>query len=126
VLARVDGSARRIVRAAQRLGMVRLLSAPLFRHPFRAPGWAIRALADDLRPHSFTLAADSLVGYDMAAWRAVTVPVSVLIGDHDIFIATADGQELRRVMPQVTLAVIDDCGHFPHVEHPRAVLAALA
>ena len=125
LLAPIDGPARRMVRAAQRIGLVRLLSAPLFRHPLRAPGFAMQALADDLRPHSFTRAADALRGYAMAGWRSVACPVAIVVGDHDVFIASDDVRKIAELVPHATVAEVADCGHFPHVEHPSAVLAQI-
>ena len=38
----------------------------------------------------------------------------------------ADLDELRRLVPDARTELLDDCGHFAHVEHPAAVAALLA
>ena len=125
LLSPVDRMARAVARGLQRVGVVRVLAAPLFRHPLRAPRWAMDALADDLRPRSFTLAANALRGYSIDVWSSVICPVTVVAGDRDIFVAPDDLPLLKNVIPQLQITVLDDCGHFAHVERPAEVLALL-
>ncbi|THG28737.1 alpha/beta fold hydrolase [Naasia lichenicola] len=126
VLAPIDRGARSAVRGLQRFGAIRLLAAPLFRHPLRAPRWVMDATAEDLRPRSFTLAADALRGYRIERWKRISCPVAVAVGDRDVFVAPEDLGGLEAVVPQLTATVLTDCGHFPQVERADAVLRLLS
>lgn len=124
-LAPVDRGARAAARGLQRVRAIRILTAPLFRHPLRAPRWVMDATAADLRPRSFTLAADSLRGYRIEQWTSISCPVAVAVGDRDVFVAPDDLPELAGIVPHLATTVLQDCGHFPQVERPDAVLRLL-
>jgi pimeloyl-ACP methyl ester carboxylesterase len=60
-------------------------------------------------------------------WRLhrVTVPVLAVWGEED-GIATAEyGRAFAASFPNGHYTPIADAGHFPHIEHPAAVLAAI-
>ncbi len=122
----IDRAARAAARGLQRFGAIRVLTIPLFRHPLRAPRWVMDATAADLRPRSFTLAADALRGYRIGQWATISCPVTVAVGDRDVFVAPDDLPELEEIVPQLAATVLQDCGHFPQVERPDAVLRLLA
>ncbi len=48
-----------------------------------------------------------------------------MLGRGDVFARVTDLADLRRLVPGARTAVLDDCGHFAHVEHPEAVAAFL-
>ncbi|AUN40853.1 alpha/beta fold hydrolase [Tsukamurella tyrosinosolvens] len=50
----------------------------------------------------------------------------VVTGREDTVVGWRDQMALLDVYPHVTYAVLDDCGHNPHLERPRAVAALLA
>jgi pimeloyl-ACP methyl ester carboxylesterase len=115
-----------IVRVARRLGLLRLAVFPLFRHPSRIQRSVIDALAREVRPVAFSSAAEITRGYDAdARWASIECPVHALRGDRDVFVTPADFDRLRSVIPDATLTVIADCGHFAAVERPHETLEAL-
>jgi len=106
--------------------VARLLFAPLFRHGYRVHRSVTDATVLDLHPRSFTGAATATAGYDAHHWWGrIACPVIALKGDQDIFVTTADFDELARVVPTSRRTVLEDCGHFGIIERPHAVLAAL-
>jgi pimeloyl-ACP methyl ester carboxylesterase len=56
----------------------------------------------------------------------VEVPVLVVAGAADPIVTPEDSQRLAREIPRATLALMDGCGHLPHVECPAAFTAVLA
>ncbi|MBK4346558.1 alpha/beta fold hydrolase [Lacisediminihabitans changchengi] len=126
VLAPLGASGRAFVRGVDRIGLLRLATSPLFRHPFRVPRSQIDALAHELRPRSFSAAARATRAYPAEAlWGAISCPVRALKGDRDVFVSPSDLDQLGRLLPHSVHTVIPDCGHFGPVERPREVLAAL-
>lgn len=126
VVAPLEAPVRALVRALDRVGAVRLLAAPLFRHPLRAPADTVHDLAVDLRPRSFTAAARAVRDYDLRRWGAISAPVLAVSGDSDRFTAPGDLDALRAVLPTARTAVLGDCGHFPQVEQPERLLGLLS
>ncbi|MET0991420.1 MAG: alpha/beta hydrolase [Lacisediminihabitans sp.] len=117
---------RALVRGVDRCGLLRLAVAPLFRHWTRIPRSQIDALAHELRPRSFSVAARATRGYPAdALWGGIRCPVHALKGDRDVFVSPADLEQLGRLLPQSVRTVIADCGHYGPVERPHEVLAAL-
>ncbi len=56
----------------------------------------------DLRPHL----------------KKITVPTLIIHGDYDpIPIWTA--KEIRNTLPNSTLVILKECGHFPYIEQPK-------
>ena len=126
LLAPVQPAALVAVRGLRAIGVLRLASFPLFRHPTRIDDTVVRALATELRPRSFVTAGDVTRGYDAdAQWARIECHVHATKGDDDVFVTDADLDRLTRVVRRVTTTVIDDCGHFGNVEQPAATLAAL-
>lgn len=121
-----ERAGRAVVRGLGRVGFMRGLASPLFRHPGFIDGSVYDALAGEVRPHAFTLASDAGGVYPaQGLWPRVTCPVVALKGRHDVFLARDDLERLAAVVPQLQSRIIDDCGHFAHVERPFAVLDAL-
>ena len=115
-----------LVRGAHRIGLLRTATLPLFRHGYGVDASVTRSIADDVRPVSFTAAAEITRGYDAdARWRGISCPIRALSGDRDVFVLPSDLERLRRIQPGAVTTVIEDCGHFAQVERPFDTLAAL-
>jgi pimeloyl-ACP methyl ester carboxylesterase len=67
-------------------------------------------------------------GYDpklRGRLHRVTAPVLVLTGEQDGIVPPAYARALAGAFPRATFRAIAEAGHFPHMEQPGAVLAAL-
>ncbi|RUQ04443.1 alpha/beta fold hydrolase [Curtobacterium sp. HSID17257] len=118
-------SARGILRGVARVGLLPLVAAPVFAHVRRLDPSVLDAFVEEFRPERFTAAARDAAGHDVDRWRSVACPVSAVLGRGDVFARVTDLDDLRRLVPGSRTAVLDDCGHFAHVEHPEAVAAFL-
>lgn len=126
VVARFGAAGRGLILGLGRVGVMRVLFSPLFRHGLRVPASVVLATVRDLHPRSFAAAATATRGYDAARrWATVQCPVRAVKGDRDIFVTDGDFVELAAVVPGALLTVLSDCGHFGIVERPAAVLVAL-
>ncbi len=115
-----------LVRGMGRIGLLRAVTFPLFRHWTAVPRSQGLALAPELRPRAFAAAAQATLGYDAdARWSTIECPVRATKGDRDVFVAAADHAHLGHLLPESTRTVIPDCGHFGNVERPGEVLIAL-
>ncbi|OEI69979.1 alpha/beta fold hydrolase [Curtobacterium sp. ER1/6] len=122
----VTGSAAHgLLRGIARTGLLPLVAAPVFAHVRRLDRSVLAAFVDEFRPALFTAAARAAADYDVDRWRGVRCPVAAVLGRDDVFARTSDLDDLRRLLPGVRTAVLDDCGHFAHVERPVAVAAFL-
>ena len=126
VLAALGSVGRGLVRTLGRAGAMRALSAPLFARPRTIHSSVIAALAHEIRPTSFARAAALAGAYDTAEWRRVTCPVGSVRGTADVFAGEADAAAFARLIPGFYEVVLDDAGHFAHVERPAAVLAVIS
>lgn len=117
--------ARAILRGTARVGLLPLVAAPVFAHVRRLDPSVLDAFVDEFRPERFTAAARDAAGYDVDRWRSVGCPVTAVLGRGDVFARVSDLDDLRGLVPGARTAVLDDCGHFAHVEHPGAVAAFL-
>lgn len=118
-------TARPLLRLFARIGLLPLLAAPVFTHVRRLDGSVLDAFVDELRPREFLAAARSAAGYDLDRWRAVTCPVTAVAGRDDVFARVSDLAALRQLLPQGRTVLLDECGHFAHVEQPDAVAEVL-
>lgn len=83
--------------------------------------------------HTFRGWADSWLNPEFANWNVaecvdyLRVPVLAIQGRQDQYgtLAQIDEIESRSYAP-VEVAILDDCRHAPHVEHPEAVLSEMA
>ncbi|KTR09208.1 hypothetical protein NS184_03320 [Curtobacterium luteum] len=114
-----------LLRGLAAVGLLRLLAAPVFTHVRRLDRSVLDAFVRELRPGGFTAAARSAAGYDTERWRSIACPVVAVLGRGDVFARPADLDELRELVPGVRTELLDDCGHFAHVEHPAVVAALL-
>lgn len=114
------------VRGLGRIGLLRAITFPLFRHWRAVPKSQAIALAHELRPRAFSAAARATIGYDaMAQWSTIECPVRATKGDRDVFVTDQDLVTLGLLLPESICTVIADCGHFGNVERPVEVLEAL-
>lgn len=114
-----------LLRGLRRTGLLRVLAAPLFAHPRAVHRSVADALADEIRPASFVRAAGLAARYDTGLWRGIRCDVHAVRGRRDVFTADGDAEVFRADIPQFTERVVDDAGHFAHIEAPRAVLEAM-
>jgi pimeloyl-ACP methyl ester carboxylesterase len=56
----------------------------------------------------------------------VRAPVLVVSGAQDPIVAPAESERLARELPEATFALMDGCGHLPHVECPAAFAELLS
>ncbi|WP_248174895.1 MULTISPECIES: alpha/beta fold hydrolase [unclassified Microbacterium] len=123
VLSALRGAARPLLRGLDRVGLLRVLSAPLFSAPHAVDGSVLRALAEEIRPQSFVLAARAAAAYDESVWRGIRCPVRSVRGERDVFVHGRDARRLSAFVPQVTETVLPDAGHFAAVEQPSSIAA---
>jgi len=118
-------TARPMLRGLARVGLLPLLAAPVFTHVLRLDRSVLDAFVEELRPAAFLGAARSAATYDLDRWRAVVCPVTAVAGADDVFARVSDLDALGTLLPQLHTVLLDDCGHFAHVEHPDAVARVL-
>ena len=119
-------AARPMLRGLARVGLLPLVAAPVFTHVRRLDASVLDAFVEELRPTRFTDAAQAAGDYDLGRWRSVSCPVTAIAGHDDVFARVSDLEALRALVPQVRTVLLDDCGHFAHVERPDAVARTLA
>ena len=119
-------AARPMLRGLARVGLLPLVAAPVFTHVRRLDASVLDAFVEELRPTRFTDAAQAAGDYDLGRWRSVSCPVTAIAGHDDVFARVTDLEALRALVPQVRTVLLDDCGHFAHVERPDAVARTLA
>lgn len=124
-LAVTGEAARPVLRTVARVGLLPLVASPVFTHVRRLDPSVLDAFVDELRPSGFTGAARSAGAYDTGRWRALRCPVTAVAGRDDVFARVSDLDALGVLVPQVRAVLLDDCGHFAHVERPVAVAEAL-
>ncbi len=114
-----------VARALDAAHLLRAVTFPLFRHPFRIPASVITALATEVRPRSFSAAVQLARGYNPTVrWARIDCPVRAVRGDRDIFARPSDLDLLGDILPASHRETIVDCGHFANIERPAQVLAA--
>ncbi|WP_144715604.1 alpha/beta fold hydrolase [Curtobacterium pusillum] len=114
-----------VLRALARVGLLPVLAAPVFTHVRRLDPSVLDAFVDELRPAGFTGAARSAAAYDLGRWRTIRCPVTAIAGRDDVFARVSDLDALRGLLPSLGTVLLDDCGHFAHVEQPLAVARVL-
>ncbi|MBT2503901.1 alpha/beta fold hydrolase [Curtobacterium sp. ISL-83] len=124
-LAVTRGVALPVLRGLARVGLLRMLAAPVFTHVGRLDRSVLDAFVAELRPREFLAAARTAASYDLRRWGAVTCPVVAVAGRDDVFARLSDLDRLRALLPAARTVLLDDCGHFAHVEHPDAVARAI-
>lgn len=113
------------VPALNRIGLLRVLSSPLFASPRSMHDTVIDAVAAEIRPRAFVDAARAAARYDETIWRAVTCPVVALRGEQDVFMRDSDEAVLTELVQNITYRRIGAAGHFAALERPELVWEAL-
>lgn len=124
-LAVTRGVAHGLLRGLARIGLLPLLAGPVFASVRRLDASVLRAFVGEFRPAGFLGAARSAARYDTDRWGAIACPVVAVAGRQDVFARVDDLAHLRRVLPDVRTVLLEDCGHFAHVERPDAVVREL-
>lgn len=114
-----------LVRGLRRLGMLRLLSSPLFADRGVIDASVIDAFADELRPASFVHAARAAAAYDLDRFARIRCPVRSVRGQRDAFSAESDSVWFERTIPDFREQRVPDAGHFAAIESPGVVLQAI-
>lgn len=114
-----------LLRTLRRTRLLRMLARPLFRHPARVDPAVSDALADEIRPASFLAAVTASRTHDDGLWRRVACPVRSVRGTHDVFVSAADTRAWNRLLRDHDETVLEDSGHFAHVEESERTLLAL-
>lgn len=109
----------------RRTGALRVLARPLFRHPARIDHSVTDALSREIRPAAFLAAARASLTHDDGVWRRIVCPVRSVRGAHDVFVWERDALDWATLLADYDDRVLDDSGHFAHVEQPTATIRAL-
>jgi len=117
--------ARPLLRLLRRTGALHSLSRPLFRHPESVNRSVTDDLADEIRPSAFLSAAHLSRAHDDGVWRRISCPVRSVRGAGDVFVAERDARQWERLMRDYDDRVLEESGHFAHVEQPVETLRAL-
>ena len=105
---------------------------PGFVHPSRCGDASLRQLVydmgDDVGPEGFVRQQTAVIGRvdsrPALAW--IKCPTLVLTGDEDNTIPNALSKEMAENIHGAKLVVLQNCGHLPQPEQPRATADALA
>ena len=76
----------------------------------------ISGLDDDLTPDVID---------DRADLGSLTVPTLVLVGRHDVICGVRWAEELHELIPGSELVILENSGHFGHLEEPEAFAKAV-
>ena len=82
---------------------------------------AFRNMSRNLGAEKFALQSDALA-YRADLWprmAEVKCPVLCLWGDHDQYSGPEVGQKIAAAIPRGQFVMLEDCGHFPTLEHPE-------
>ncbi|MFF9340353.1 alpha/beta fold hydrolase [Streptomyces sp. NPDC014773] len=63
---------------------------------------------------------------DRAALKELAVPALVIVGRHDVICGVRWGTELSELIPDARLLVLENSGHFGHVEEPEPFADAVS
>ncbi len=115
-----------LVRVLHRLRLLGPLSAPLFADRRSLDSSVIDSLAAEVRPTSFARGAAAAARYDETQWASIRCPVTLVRGDHDVFVSSADDAWFESVIPHASQQVSPNAGHFAHIESSQAWQSAPA
>jgi pimeloyl-ACP methyl ester carboxylesterase len=124
-LAVTRGGAHGLLRGLARIGLLPVLAGPVFAAVRRLDPSVLQAFVEEFRPAGFLGAARSAARYDTRRWADVRCPVVAVAGRQDVFARVDDLGRLRHVLPGIRTVLLEDCGHFAHVERPDAVVREL-
>ncbi|MEL0627056.1 alpha/beta hydrolase [Salinibacterium amurskyense] len=105
-----------LVRTLHRVRLLGPLSSPLFAHRGTLDSSVIDSLASEVRPTAFVRAAVAAARYDETQWASIQCPVTLVRGDCDVFVSSADDAWFASVLPHASQQVASNAGHFAHIE----------
>ncbi len=115
-----------LLRILHRTGTLPYLLTATAAHPHLLRDSVLDAIAENLRPAAFQLAARNGDGYDAAArWAEIGVPLRALFGRDDELVPPADAGRLEACRPGVRTEIVDGVAHFCPLERPDLALAFL-
>lgn len=121
-LAAFGASPRRVLGLLRALGLMQVLSGPLFAN-WRSVGRNVAdALVDEVRPVAFARAARAAARYDLQTWRGIICPVRSVRGERDVFAGADDGTAFAELILDFREVRLPEAGHFAAIEQPDAVL----
>jgi pimeloyl-ACP methyl ester carboxylesterase len=114
------------VRMIYRLHMLRLLTYPAARYPFRLKQSVVRSLCEEYRSHALIQAAANGDGYTPdEQWAKIECPISATFGEFDWFVPQKDMKRLLKCRPSARCTIIRQASHLHHIEWPFDTLQAL-
>ncbi|GAA3283587.1 alpha/beta hydrolase [Dactylosporangium vinaceum] len=87
--------------------------------------WLAKRLRDRVGPYGWTQWFDMYLRTPLLDLGGVTVPALVIGGDRDIAAPAAGGAQLAAALPDALRVVLPDCGHFPMLQEPERLAAAV-
>lgn len=85
-------------------------------------------LRESLQRQSAVQYADfcsELASFSSIRLESLNAPTLLLTGDEDKVATVAAVREMARRMPRATVRVVENCGHWPTIEHPARVTAEI-
>jgi 3-oxoadipate enol-lactonase len=91
-------------------------------HPAHRAAYRAIYLGND--PAAYAELSLALARLEMtpADWAAIRAPVLVASGAHDFLWPPAVGREVAALIPGARFEVMQDAGHFPHLQAPRSLV----
>jgi pimeloyl-ACP methyl ester carboxylesterase len=117
----------RLMEAANDVHAMPFLLRNTVAHPALLRPSVLENMAQNMRPKSFLLAAQNGKGYDpYNQWSKITIPLYALFGSADHLVPPKpDAERLGRAVPRARIDIVQDAGHFAHVERPADVVKLL-
>jgi pimeloyl-ACP methyl ester carboxylesterase len=115
-LSKLGAGGTALIRALHRLRLLGPLSGPLFAHRRSLDSSVIDSLAAEIRPISFARGAAAAARYDETKWASIQCPVTLVRGDHDVFVSSSDDAWFQSAIPHAWQRVSPNAGHFAHIE----------
>jgi pimeloyl-ACP methyl ester carboxylesterase len=126
LLSRADQLGVLAVHALYSLHLMRLLTYPAVRHPFRVDESVVKSLSELHRPRALIQAIANGDGYSPEEqWAKIRCPIWASFGEHDWFVPPGDMDRLLQCQPHAKCSVIREASHLHHIEWPFKVLEAL-
>jgi 3-oxoadipate enol-lactonase len=105
-------------------GVAEASLANSFPAAYPAERTAYRAIYLGNDPAAYAELSLALARLEMAPadWGAIQAPVLVASGAHDFLWLPGIGRQVAAVIPGARFAVMEDAGHFPHLQAPQSLL----
>jgi proline iminopeptidase len=102
---------------------------PLYLHsPEKSLSLAQKQLSGPISSYAFTsqFAADRTIPTDHTkSLAAITAKVLIMVGRHDFICPVTLSERLHEGIPESSLVIFEESGHFPWLEEPNALFAEL-